>query len=198
MNDHSHLLAQIERYKQAVELFGFNPDDVHWQSIAVLLANGVPAQDVRYKMMRADRGWFRDGIVRFGSDDNREIEYNSSLYLSPKGMPYFVGYGGHHDLYGMMFKVGQHRLDRAGWLHISDSRVDIHARVSTMQQSWLDRNTHLAGRYGWNMNPYNGGDTKAPVPLLEVEKFDVMPVASGDWARLFRRILIAQGNTPQI
>lgn len=202
MND---LRNKLNRYRRAMADLDIDTSNVDWQSFAILSLHCTQPDQInliRRKLMDEQSGWFRDGY-RDGSD-------GTSLYLSPKGMPYWLHYGGHSTLYHELFGASQSRMDEAGWLHISGGRVDVHAAITSHQRRWLERHQphpksyHAErgseGHRTWRVKPYDcNSDRKQPVPYPLVEKFDVMPVRDldHDWDRFMARIERA-ANPPTI
>lgn len=189
----SDLRQTLRDWRHGMTLLGFPVADINWQSIAVLLHN-LPdkAKSIRSNLMNERGGWATKGW-------HPDREDGTSLYLSPKGMVYWLHHGGHFELYHRLFDVLQENMDCAGWLHISGCRVDIKAAPSSPQRRWLDTTTPVDS-WGnptvWKEAPYpaHSAMTKAPVPYDKVSRFDVRPVPDFDldnddhWERLMVRI----------
>jgi len=178
----SDILKEINRIKEAMTLVGLNADRIHWQSVAVLLKHGRNRQFLIGKLFDAGSGWCTDGVTHHYDG------YGCSLYLSPKGMPFFVGYGGHNGLYDKMMGCSQQDMNNAGWLHISDRRIHVYGRPSRAQLRWLENYAHEHG-ISWR-GDLDRGDT--PRPCAEAEPFDVRP--ADDWGRFEQRLLRPFGH----
>lgn len=173
-----HLAALMGRQREGFALLGVDVSKVHWQSVAVILTHASKSGTyaMSREVLKEPTGWFRDGLSG---------TYRPSLYLSPKGMPYFVEYGGHSHLYHQIFQVSQDLMDRAGWLHISDGRVDVACRMTAAQSRWLEANRPERGE--WRIEEvYSNALSKPPEPYDRVAPFDVRPMLQLDWARFER------------
>lgn len=193
----SDLRNRLDNWRQGMNLLGFNPDDVNWQSIAVLVATCPDKTDfIREQLLASRGGWATKGMA---TDSD-----GTSLYLSPKGMVYWLRHGGHYGLYSTLFHVEQNKLDRAGWLHISGGRVDVYCRLTAIQERWLeDHKPHpdseSAVNGDWQLYDALGNgrvqstwrSTVPPKPYPPAEKFDIRPVSDDDWDRLEARIAAA-------
>lgn len=190
----SDLRNRLDNWRQGMNLLGLNPDKVNWQSIAVLMHNVPDKQDViRAALLYERGGWATEGMA--------EDSDGTSLYLSPKGMVYWLRYGGHYMLYNDLMDCRQHDLDRAGWLHISGGRVDVYCRMTAIQQRWLDDHRP----HPQSANDFNGDwriydaeahavrdrqwqSETAPKPYAKADRFDIRPSPDDDWDRLELRI----------
>ncbi|AXN53720.1 hypothetical protein SPS_9 [Sphingomonas phage Scott] len=194
----SDLRNRLDNWRQGMNLLGFNPDNVNWQSIAVLVENCPQRIDlIKEKLLCAGGGWATHG--------HREDSDGTSLYLSPKGMVYWLDYGGHYTLYSKLMGCEQHHMDRAGWLHISGGRVDVYCRMTAIQQRWLDEHkphpdSANAMNGDWRINDAIDHTQRdrhwqpdvAPKPYADAEPFDIRPVADDEWDRLEMRIAAAK------
>lgn len=187
----SDLRQTVADWRQGMNLLGMSGDNVNWQSIVVLLSN-VPeaAGKIKGHLTRDGGGWSTFGMA--------EDSDGTSAYLSPKGMIYWLRYGGHYGWYDDILDLNQNAMDRAGWLHISDGRVDVHCRITPAQQRWLDKHKpdHRSAnsREGdWHIKPYEHTSLQAaPQRYLDAERYDVRPLdhidSDENWDRLMLRI----------
>lgn len=208
----SDLRQNLRDWRTGLALLGFPVADINWQSIAVLLANtdSDGKEDVRHALTSHDGGWATLGC-RTNTWDG-----GTSLYISPKGMVYWLRHGGHTLLYHDIMGCRQDDMDKAGWLHISGGRVDVRSRMTEAQVRWLDDHkpspSSEHSRNGdWRVydpcehrdmgRDYNSID--APVAYPKAEPFDVRPVPGFDldnddhWQRLMLRIDRAKSSTLQ-
>lgn len=205
--DQVQLRTKLQDMDLALRLLNVDTKDVNWQSIAVLLYHTDKDLEIVTRLINKRYGWAKRGIGNYEA---------TSLYLSPKGMVYWLEHAGHHFLYGELFGCNQASLDNAGWLHISGGRVDISARPTDAQEYWLSKNypaqVEDPDRRGWPRD-HNGqflwkraevdqniSATRVPTPYPKGARFDVRPI-HGDiltndaaWNRLYARILAA--DTP--
>lgn len=82
-----------------------------WQSVLVLALWSAGNSDREHRFRsRLDRMtkqcWYEEG---------------ASLWLSPSGMPFYVGYSGHCILYSEIFETGSTYMEGRGWIHISNA-----------------------------------------------------------------------------
>lgn len=189
----SDLRQTLRNWRHGITLLGLPVADINWQSIAVLLHN-LPdkAKFILSNLLDEGGGWATKGW-------NPDCDGGTSLYLSPKGMAYWLHYGGHSELYHRLFGASPEKMDCAGWIHISSCRVHIKAAPTISQRRWLATTTPVdkRGRESfWKEAPVPAYSalTKAPVPYDKVSRFDVRPVPDFDldnddhWERLIIRI----------
>jgi len=196
----SDLRKKLIDMRAGMNLLGLSGDTVNWQSIAVLMSNSTQPgwEDTVWKeLLNLRGGWSTQGV--------RKGISGTSLYLSPKGMAYWLSYGGHERLYWFVMGCSQDKLDNAGWLHISGGRVDVRCRISPAQQRWLDSHKpHPDSEYsaygGWNIKgASDDAFERRPQAYDTALPFDVRPVDEIDtdegWERLMLRISQAKHRT---
>jgi len=174
MIDQYHLRRVVHNAKNALRLLDLDPEEVNWRQYAIMLLHSPNADSLQEKLVRRGRGWFR----------HNQDSYATSLYLSPKGQPFYVGFGDHCDMVYSGMGLGQHDLDMAGWLHISDGRVDMPVGVTRAQRDWLDTHPCSHGRWDERTKEY----PQPTVPYPAAEKFDIRPSDDDDrfYMRLYR------------
>jgi len=181
MIDQYHMRRQIHNAQQALRLLDLDPNKINWRQYAILMLYSSKADELKGRMLNENRGWFR----------HHSDYYATSLYLSPKGQPFYIGHGDHCDLvYGWM-GLNQHELDMAGWLHISDGRVDCPVGVNPTQRAWLNANPP-AGKSNWDIR-----DAEYPQrlrPYNDADKFDIRP--SDDDERFYMRLFKEYAGPP--
>jgi len=199
----SDLRQTLRDWRAGMALLGYS-GDTNWQSIAVLMSNtdDKGRQAIRGRLLDLNEGWCSQGV--------RIPEYQcsgTSLYISPKGMVYWLHYGGHVTLYHDIMRCSQGMMDRGGWLHISGGRVDIQSRMSEAQVRWLDThkpNDKAENRRGDDWRIYDADEhierdrmwnsIEQPHAYAKAEPFDVRPIPGFDldndehWDRLMLRI----------
>lgn len=199
----SDLRQTLRDWRAGMALLGYS-GDTNWQSIAVLMSNTDDSgqRTIRRKLLDPSEGWCSHGV--------RVPDYRcsgTSLYISPKGMVYWLHYGGHTTLYHDIMRCSQGTMDRAGWLHISGGRVDICSRMSEAQIRWLDahkpnENAENSLKGDWRI--YDGKEhvtrdrmwnsIDQPNEYAKADPFDVRPIPGFDldndehWERLMLRI----------
>lgn len=198
----SDLRQTLRDWRAGMSLLSYS-GDTNWQSIAVLLSNSTRQRSlIRSSLLDPDEGWCSRGV--------RIPEYGcggTSLYVSPKGMVYWLQHGRHQYLYHAIMNCSQFKLDRAGWLHISGGRVDVQSRMTEAQVRWLDANkpnAKAAKSKGGDWRIYDSSEhvdrdrlwnsIQQPVPYAKAEPFDIRPIPDFDidndehWDRLMLRI----------
>lgn len=205
----SDLRQTLRRWRDGMAMLDL-PGLTNWQSIAVLMANtGEEGRRIiRNKLLDTNGGWSNHGcrIPEYGCS-------GTSLYISPKGMVYWLHYGGHTNLYHDIMSCRQGCMDNAGWLHISGGRVDIRSRMTEAQVRWLDGHkpndaaeNHRNGDWrvydacehqerdrSWN-------SISPPTPYAKADPYDVRPILDFDldndehWDRLMLRIERAKAS----
>lgn len=199
----SDLRQQLRNWRAGMALLGM-PGDTNWQSIAVLMVNGTAdhRRIIRAKLLDPNGGWSSHGC--------RVPEYGcsgTSLYISPKGMVYWLHYGGHTTLYYDIMHSNQGSMDNAGWLHISGGRVDIRSRMTEAQVRWLDAhkpNDKAENQRNGDWRIYDASEHQErdrswnsispPSPYAKVDRWDIRPIPDFDldndehWDRLMLRI----------
>jgi hypothetical protein len=173
----SELQNRVNVIRNSMETVGLRTAHIDWQCFAVCLTVSSERERVIAKLFDAGSGWFRDGISR------RYKYYQTSLYLSPKGMPFYVGYAEHEQLYDGIMGCSQHKMNMAGWIHVSGGDCRISKRPTSMQLAWLERNKHRV-----RAPNLDRPDWTEVEEYPKAARFDVMPMVELDWDRLERRI----------
>jgi len=182
MIDQYHLRRVVHNAKNALRLLDLDTEEVNWRQYAIMLLHSPNADKLQEKLVRRGRGWFRH---------NQGEHYPTSLYLSPKGQPFYLGYADHGLFVCEFMGLRQHDLDMAGWLHISGGRVDIPVGLTRAQRDWLAANPPHMG-VCWDER--TSECPKATVPYPAAEKFDIRP--SDDDGRFYMRLYKEYAGPP--
>lgn len=161
------------RYAAARD-YGREFPEEHKQALAVLLRE-MPVMQRPHVLSQE---WFKPHGN--APDDMRDDVNDYSCWISRKGLVYRVGFAGHGGFCAAL-GVKQRQLERAGWLHVSDGRMDMLYPLSSGQkraiQKLRDLGARLHERYVDELEPIVTDDEaankydKVPRPGFDVVDF---------------------------
>lgn len=176
MLDQTH----FERALQNLQEAAYDPESVYWPAVAVALMHSSNAQRLTSQLARDSSNMWRTSF--------QHGDYADSLYLSPKGMPFYVDYGGHDTLYAIMMNIPQHTLNMAGWIHVSDGHAHISVHPTVEQRRWLDSHRTRDGEVFQERIIFSGLQRRSPNEA--VDRWDVRPPTDKtDPDRYFQRLV---------